>query len=303
MVRKYIALVSILALGLFSLLGCAVSGTVDDSLATPFTGSDSDQVYRAFVRTRGSLSPEKNVYFYWSGSIYARASDPQSLVHAGPIQTPILKFEGFNVARFERHESGVRMLSREVSFYKDLDGNIIDCWTNPWTKEKNSVLHVYNDPVNFQLSAPQHTQMGDYLAWSIDVNLAYPSPLSVQEYPRYSASDVYRSTEMFDFFALKSDLEESKSHPVPVHMTWTRIGQFLPWMQMGQNTGELVYHIQGYKVLEGFEGLPEALKKTVKARAPSFEFAPDEFQKPNATSWRYFKQQKDAGQYQDKCEP
>ena len=42
------------------------------------------------------------------------------------------------------------MLSREVSFYLDSEGEIIDCWANPFNGLKQRVVHVYNDPVNFK---------------------------------------------------------------------------------------------------------------------------------------------------------
>jgi hypothetical protein len=72
-------------------------------------------------------------------------------------------------------------------------------------------------------------------------------------------------------------------------MTWTRIGQWLPWMEMGDKPGYLVYHARASKVKGGFAGLPQALKDYVLARHPVYAMAPGAYTEPNETSWTYYK--------------
>jgi len=255
----------------------------------------------AFLKTRGSTDPNQEVVFYWKGSIYARSDDANSPINKHPNRKPILQFEGFNIARFVPTDNGIQMLSREVSFYFDSHGSVIDCWKNPYNGLSQKVVHVYNDPVNFKLSAPDFRAHGDVISWFFDVNLVYPSPLSLARYGKFSAGDTYRSMEIFNFLVKQEDLQDEKVQSAPTQMTWSRVGQFLPWMKMGSQSGELVYSTSGYKVRDGFAGLPQNLRDLVLSRAPKYASAPREFNKPNMTSWRFFKQQYDDGNYEEQC--
>lgn len=255
----------------------------------------------AFLKTRGSLDPNQEVVFYWKGSIYARSDDAESSINKSLNGKPVLQFEGFNIARFVPTDNGIQMLSREVSFYFDSRGEVVDCWTNPYNGLRQKVVHVYNDPVNFKVSAPNFRVQGDSISWFFDVNLVYPSPLSPERYGEFSAGETYRSMEIFNFLVKQEDLRDETIQSAPTQMTWSRVGQFLPWMKMGSQSGELVYSTSGYKVLDGFAGLPQKLRELVLERAPKYTRAPQELVRPNMTSWRFFKQEYDNGNYEEGC--
>ena len=185
------------------------------------------------------------------------------------------------------------MISREVSVYKDLYGNIIDCWDNsvlkPETPQDVPVVHVWNDPVNFTISGGNGVKVGEQVVWTTEVFLNYPSPLPVESISGIFCGNTYQSSEIFKFFSQWEDLNDPTQNSVPVTLTWSRVGQYLPWMQMGQQPGKLVYHTHGFKVMDGFDGLPQALKDFVLERDPKFQFAPDTDVSPNETSWKVFK--------------
>lgn len=268
-------------------------------LEDPLTNSET------FVRVRGSLDPDQQVYFYWDGYIYNhRDVDPYA---AGESDWgyPILRFEGYNVARFEPVGDGVYdMLTREVAVYKNLQGEIIDCWNNAAIDadepESVRVVHVQNDPVNFQVSGGDYAEIGDMLAFRMEVLLSYPSALSVDDHPEYSASNTYQSVELFNFYASRDDLENPALESVPAHISWTRYGQYLPWMKMGQRDGKLVYHTQGYKTLD-WTDLPADLRSWVDENAPEYRDAPSSARGNNVTSWRYFESLVSSGQYDSSC--
>ena len=220
--------------------------------------------------------------------------------------SPVLRFEGFNVARFNKvSDDAYSMMSREVTVYQDLQGNIIDCWDTGKIDgpgdEQVRVLHVQNDPVNFTLYGADFTELANHVAFRMEMLLAYESPLPVDEYPENSASNTYQSTELFNFYTTKQDLM-SEADSVPVHLSWTRVGQYLPWMKMGQTPGKLVYHAQGFKVMEGWEGIPEHLQTWVEENASDFQRPPvvSGFS-DNMTSWRFFDEQVTAGAYESTC--
>lgn len=260
---------------------------------------------QAFLATRGSTHPEDEVVYHWTGTIHA--SVPVAPL-AEPERThgePLLRFEGYNIARFLPIEGTdqVRMLSREVGVYQDpATGTILDCWTNPWTGAEVPVVHVYNDPVNGTFGDVASRQLGDQLVWSFEFSLAYPSPLPVDEFGPYSAGNTYQSTEVFDFVASLDAFDDPTTASVPATMTWTRVGQWLPWMQMGQRPGSLVYHAVGRKLPGGWDDLPESLRTFVSDHAPAFSHAPAaDDGSPNATTWSVFRDLVRAGEYVPEC--
>jgi len=305
----------------FALLACDTADEADDVPQTPDDDVIADTAApetldldldgagnrEAFARVRGSLDEDEQVYFYWSGYIY----DHQDADPYDPAQTdwgsPILQFEGFNVARFQKAGNGTYdMLTREVSVYRNLNGEIIDCWNNSALGAEEAedvrVVHVQNDPVNFQVGGADYIELDDTIAFRMEVLLAYPSSLPVDDYPEYSAGNTYQSVELFNFYADRADLEDPDQLSVPAHISWSRFGQYLPWMKMGQRPGKLVYHVQGYKVMEGWEGLPQDLREWVEENAPEHQDAPEFWGwGDNMTSWRYFESLVSDGEYDSSC--
>ena len=269
--------------------------------------SDEQVVSKAFARTRGSLDPEEQVFYYWEGVIYDRKyADPYSAARSD-YGSPILQFEGFNVARFERVSPGVfNMVTREITVYKTMSGKIIDCWYNGNIGAESPtnvpVLHVQNDPVNFQISGAEVVEMGDMVVFPMEVILTYESALPVDQYPQYSAGNTYESSELFNFYTTKAALNDTTQKSVPAHISWTRVGQYLPWMQAGQLDGQLIYHAQGRKLTNGWDDLPSKLQRWVEDNAPEYQTAPEVLSwSGNMTSWRYFKKMVDEGEYTGEC--
>ena len=152
-----------------------------------------------------------------------------------------MQFEGFNIARFEKVPGGIRMVSREMSLYKDMTGRILNCWNNSKLGVENPgfvpVVHVFNDPVNHTISGGTAYVFGDNVTWNIEIMLRYPSALPVNQFSEYSAGNTYESSEMFNFYSKMSDLNDPELDSVPVTISWSRVGQFLPWMRAGQTPG------------------------------------------------------------------
>ena len=262
----------------------------------------------AFVKMRGSLDETEEVVFYWHGYIYNQENvGPFEETTTSYFSSPILAFEGYNVARLEKiNDTEYQMLSREITVYKNLFGEIIDCFDNYNVNATDPqfvpVVHVKNDPVNFVVGDSHYKEMGDYIVWDMDMFLTYPSPLSVEDYPEFSAGNTYQSIELFDFYSKRSDLENPSLNTVPVHLTWVRHGQYLPWMQVGQKEGRLIYHAQGFKVMNGWDGLPKELKSWTEENAPDFKTAPEAtIYGSNTTSWRYMKRLLDNEEYPSSC--
>lgn len=255
--------------------------------------TDPVENMRGFIKTRGSLVPGEEVVFWWAGSIYGLVEDQPN--------RHLFDFEGYNIGRTLPVAGGWRLLTREVGLYRDpVTRQIlseVSPWTNPYTTESNTVVHCWNDPVNQQFlvdgAGPMSggiptTRQDDDLYWHAEVSLAYPSPLPASLYPTAARTDTYHSLEMFQFFSKVGDLEDDKPS-ADCQISWTRVGQWLPWMEMGNRPGRLVYHCRGKKLKRGYADLSQSVRHYVESRHPEYNSAPTDFTRPNETSWSYFK--------------
>jgi Protein of unknown function (DUF1838) len=247
----------------------------------------SSDLLTAYVKVRGSLDPKVETVVYDEGIIY-------TVVPNQPIKA-ILKFQMFNIGRFEKNDTGYNLITREMLVYEDLKtGAIINTWINPFTKDTVAVLHVWNDPVNSKnlaksFSLPIMKLSNDRMCFYIDVPLFYPSPLKKAEWPQNSRSDMYQAAELFQFFVSEKDVQNPKLNSVPFDIAWTRFSDFLPWMKMADLPGYLMYSSRGSKLKNGFDDLPKNVKDFVAATDVTYQHAPSTYVTPNMTSWKYFK--------------
>lgn len=251
--------------------------------------SDAEENLRGFIKTRGSLIPGEEFVFWWVGDIYDMV-DGQSSRH-------LFSFEGYNIGRMVRVDGGWRMLTREVGLYKDKDtGEILGTWENPETGNTHKCIHVWNDPVNQQFLLERNgrkfkvptTTQDDDIYWHSEVFLRYKSPLQRDEFPANTQSDTYQSTEMFQFFSKRDELASDRPS-ADCLISWVRVGQWLPWMEMGDRPGRLVYHCRGRKLHNGFSDLSENVRDYVQKHHPEYSSAPTNYTTPNETSWTYMK--------------
>ncbi|MET9699740.1 DUF1838 family protein [Streptomyces sp. NPDC006529] len=238
-------------------------------------------LFQAFVRTRASLDGAE-VTFWWSGHVHAWSPDE-------PYRR-VFGFEGLNVARLVTTDDGYELLTREAAFYLDPDtGEILETW------EGKPVVHVWNDPANqrWRPFPVPLTRLGDQVCFSLEIPLAYPSPLPVAQFPANSADDTYKALELFQFFA-PATVFETDAPSVPSTMSWTRMSPWLPWMEQGQRPGGLTFHCRGRK-LDSYDEVPERTRAYIAAHHPEFAHAPDAWSQPNETSWTYFRKLRDRG--------
>ncbi|GGS12319.1 hypothetical protein Snoj_37250 [Streptomyces nojiriensis] len=235
------------------------------------------ELLQAFARTRASLDGAE-VTYRWTGDVHSWAP--------GEPYRRVFGFEGLNVARLVADEElgGYQLLSREAAFYLDpVTREILETW------QDKPVVHVWNDPANqkWRPFPVPLTELGDQVCFSLEIPLAYPSPLPVAEYPAQSADDTYRALELFQFFAPAATLT-TDAVSVPATMSWTRMSPWLPWMEQGQRPGGLTFHCRGRK-LDSYAQVPERTRAYIAEKQPEFAHAPEKWSEPNETSWTYFR--------------
>ena len=273
----------IAALSIFLLFAAPNAAQKGKGKAAPKPKRTLPQLYfESFAPPEG-----REVFFYIKGSAYAYI--------AGQRPQKLFGVEGFNVRRYlpTPEKDGYFLATREVVFYTDpKTGEIIDQWENPFTKAKNEVFHIANDPVNSrfrlrdgkylvtsldgkqergELGAPD--EWDDFYVWHNDAFPFYPLP---------GWEKNYTAAELFDFYIPKSALN-SPGPPVVMN-SWTRFGPWLPWMLMDKHEGNMVYHARSRR-FETWEKLPENIKKAVLDKFPLYRHAPDnvDVTKPNET--------------------
>jgi len=289
-------------------LAAALAASVAASAAKPGATIDigtPEGAIAAFRKVQCSTEDSRPTVYYWTGETYSRVpGEPDRL---------LFRFEGMNARQCVTvmdpiRGQGFRQVSREILFYQDpATGKIIDEWQNPWSGETAQVLHIANDPVNFRApifplkadGKPFETDlqvMGDHWWGTTTVPLFYRNPLGgdFQDY----VGGTYHAVEMFNFFGRMSDLTDPKTHSADVNVAWARISDWLPWMKMRGRAGNLYFNGAGRK-LDSYAELPAGMRAAIEARGPIYkEPPPVDDQRPNETSWTYFKKHVEAARKQ-----
>ncbi len=72
------------------------------------------------------------------------------------------------------------------------------------------------------------------------------------------------------------------------------MSSWLPWMEMGDKVGVIYFHTAGLK-LEDYEQMSDTMKDEIAANYPEYSAPPPlSDDRPNETSWTYFKKIVDA---------
>ena len=233
--------------------------------------------------------------FEWSGNGYARVP--------GERDRKLFSLMGMNIRQCGRVTDpelgdGYRLVSREIMLYLDPEtGEVMRFFDNPWTGAKNEVIHVANDPVNgrptFGLNADGSERSFEYRDVNGQYLINYEIPLFYRnamggDYQKYIGG-TYHATEIFDF---NGDLAELLDPAQPVAypvVSWVRLAQWLPWMEMNGRAGMLYFNAMGRK-LQSYDQLPDLMKAEIAERYPEYATAPSlDDDRRNETSWTYMK--------------
>jgi len=269
--------------------------------------ANPDDAVKAMRKIQSTLEDGKPTTFYFYGNVYSRMP--------GEKDRHLFSYQAMNIRQTQAVSQpgkgyGYKMVSREVLFYMDpKTGEILRRWTNPWTGQEVEVVHVANDPVNgrpmFAQGPRGPYQLGAVFkdGWGtlgIEVPLFYKNPMSAEANYETYIGGTYQAMEMFGFFFREDDLL-GPSDSAAVNVSWARASQWLPWMEMGDRVGYLLFSGYGGKV-SGWDSLPETLRSEIEAHHPIYKEPPPlDDTRPNDTSWTIFKKHIDAKRAQEKA--
>jgi hypothetical protein len=242
-----------------------------------------------------SLKDDKQVTFYWHGTAFGRVM--------GQADKILFNVEGMNTRRcgtvMDKDKGyGFRLVSRELLLYKDpKTGEYLKTWDNPYTGQKVSVLHVANDPVNGrpQFGLDREGKVAKFNGTILDGQVWVTSTIPLF-YTNVLAGDYqkniggfYHATEMFNFFADEKDLLDGNKDQADIRVAWQRMSEWLPWMEMSGRDG-LFYVSTAGRVLRKFSDMPQGMRDEIAKNYPAYVMPPPlDDQRPNETSWTYFK--------------
>lgn len=247
-----------------------------------------------------SLDDGKPVVFWWKGGAYSRVP--------GERDRHLFNVEGMNIrqcgtVRDPQRGEGYRLVSREILLYLDIEtGEPLARWKNPWTGRENEVMHVANDPVNGSPTFPigadgapakwRGTSMKGRIWTSGEVPLFYKNPLG-GDFQEYVGGD-YQAMEMLTMFGYERDvLDASKREVTDLTISWARTSNWLPWMEMGDRVGMMIFTTVGKRLAKA-EDLSPLMRREIAANYPAYAAPPPlDDARPNETSWTYFKKRID----------
>lgn len=220
---------------------------------------------RAYLKMRASIETQ-DVYYSFSGRLDVAVANE-------PIR-PIVNVDTLILRRTERiGELAWFVTDWEASFYRDLEKNepIIDSEiVNPATGENVRPLAYTEGPVRFRFTdreprivntrdplpdtgKPFHYDYrvrGDELFMTKSSYFAVPHFLDVATFPRASSGPKLFVSSHSTLSALLADVENPKMASVPTTFSYTALSGWLPWMQMGQTPGHVVWAEAGCKVFD-----------------------------------------------------
>jgi hypothetical protein len=263
--------------------------------AAPLDLSSGPDALVAFRKIQCSATDATPAVYHWSGHVFSRVP--------GEPDRRLFDVEGMNIRQCvtvsdPKRGVGVRMVSRELMFYLDpATGALLKTWLNPFTGRTIDVVHVVNDPVNMRpmFAADDHGKPfslgerieGGRVFISTEIPLFYRNPLA-GDYQDYVGNQ-YHAMEIFDFVADRADLLNRDKPEASASVSWVRVAEWLPWMEMGGRPGLMIMNASGQKVAS-IDQLPPVLRDEIHAHYPAWTAPPPvDDQRPNETSWTYFK--------------
>lgn len=263
--------------------------------AAPLDLATGEGALAAFRKIQCSLNDQEPRTYWWHGRAFSRVP--------GEKDRLLFLVEGMNIRQCATVEdvklgTGVRLVTREILLYKDPQtGEVLKTWSNPWTGEEVDVIQVANDPVNNGPFFPTGRD-GKPFPWNGSVSegrwwmtstipLFYTNVLggNYQEY----VGGTYHATEMFNFMGDLESLLSEETVSANVQVGWVRMSQWLPWMKMGDRIGVIYMHTAGKKLEDG-DNMSELMHEQIATNFPEYTQPPPvDDDRPNETSWTYFK--------------
>ncbi|WP_439532228.1 DUF1838 family protein [Polymorphobacter sp.] len=258
---------------------------------------------RAYARISGSLNPDVTSYSWYSGRVSGHrpgeaGRDLMNIIGMGAVR--LLPLAG---------EPGWVMLRKELGFFTDAAGQVLDRWQNPYTEEEVEVVHLANPAINSAIKpfvreqglyetvgAPDKVkpfllpwqQVGDRAMTEIHAHIRAKNPLDPAKWPRESSGAEVSISDANSFTVALADLQNAALQKVESIGNWVHSRPWQPWMLMGQADGNIQYTcFTGSSA--SLDRMPARIVALARERYPDFLEAPREITKAESSLARYMR--------------
>jgi hypothetical protein len=196
---------------------------------------------------------------------------------------------GVSHVEFRPEERGWRFYHRECLLYTDpKTGEVVDSWYNPFTQRRVEVMHVFNSHVSrfypldggrFGFPWPYEIH-GNNLTFRISVFRVEDNPLTRKDYPLHSEGDTYQTGELWGMIGDLREIMDPEVTSASCVTSWSRTAGWIPFMEMGNRPGQMIFHSHAYKMQDGARQLPEQVRSYIEKNAPEYFESPTEWTTP-----------------------
>jgi hypothetical protein len=245
------------------LLGGGIAAAAHAPLG-PLKFESADEELRAFVRVKGALQPV-DVPLWYFGTLYAQMPDGTS--------TPLLGFQGLELARLTRQPDGAYRLSETMTtcFTDVVTGEFIDEFRNPITGQMNKVAVNAASGESYDFSTTQAKPLfGNYTEPARGLGASWvESATHVWMSYRRTYPDVWRApaSEYITFHVPRDAFRRSRTSFLPATFFSTTVLPWFRWLEMGTRPGWTLWHANGYK-FRSLDELPRPFIAHLQARHP-----------------------------------
>lgn len=251
---------------------------------------DPQKKLDAFIKTEGDISGAEHVV-YGEATIFSFIP--------GQSGKPLIKSELYAVRRYLPTEGGWIRLHREAGLYRDINTNeILTHWYNPFLEREVEIIDLaqeFNRPYlaselgkSWNVSVMVHD---DDVFFQRNFFISRPSSLTPEDYPLHSAGANFDLSEYHNYFTKLSALEDDSLTAAPSFGVTNSVGNWLPWMEMGNRPGYLIHQTR-FKKLKSVQDMPSDFVEYIARHYPDQLSAPTEFREIDAstTGWGFYKQ-------------
>ena len=217
---------------------------------------------------------------------------------------------GASHVEYRPAERAWRFYHREALLYLDPQTNeILDSWYNPFTERRVEVLHIINEHVNryYEVGSGDGANLrnrkgginfprpyevhGDNLLFRVSFYRLEDNVMPRKDYPLHSQSDKYQTTELWGMMGRLSEIMDPNVTSASCMTSWSRIAGWLPFMEMGDRPGQMVYHSHAYKMDDGPAELPDNIRAFFEKDYPEYFESPREWSTDaeRVSTWTYSK--------------
>jgi hypothetical protein len=113
--------------------------------------------------------------------------------------------------------------------------------------------------------------------------------MNPKDYPLHAQSPKYQASELWGMIGRLSEVMNPAVTSAHCVTSWARISGWLPFMEMGNRPGQMVYHSHAYKLMRGAADLPVNVRTWLEKHAPDYFQPPAEWTTPeeSISAWRF----------------